>query len=114
MGISCLYGSQVHKPIVEWYVPRWVDIENRLLWVPKLRHGLASVLPCWNYTGEWDLSPEQVKEWAILDTFDALSAWYDCPQRPAAMERACQQAQLRDIHVRLGGNGILVTAQKPS
>ena len=30
------------------------------------------------------LSPEQIQEWAILDTFDALSAYYDRPDEAAS------------------------------
>ena len=100
--------------VVKWYVPRWVDVENRLLRHRRLQELVASVVPCWNYTSLGALTPAQVKEWAVLDTFDALSPRYDLPQRLRDVRRWFEEANLVDIHVRFGGNGILGNARKPS
>lgn len=53
------------------------------------------------------LTPEQIEEWAVLDTFDALATWYDQPQTLERVRSWFQEAGLHDIDVRSGGNGIL-------
>jgi hypothetical protein len=100
------------RRIVEWYVPRWLPIDNLLRRVPKLGRFLVAIVPCWNYTGILPLTPIQIREWAILDTFDALSAWYDSPQTISEVRSWFEEAGLTEIDVRFGGNGILGNARK--
>lgn len=100
--------------LLQWYVPRWVDVENRMLRSRVLREAVASVVPCWNYTGRLELAPTQVKEWAVLDTFDALAAWHDHPRRLRDVRAWCEATQLQRISVRHGGNGIVAVAQRPA
>jgi len=106
------------KPVlfqmVRGYVPAWIDVENRFARVPKLRGLVASVIPCWNYTGTPGLTPQQVKEWAVLDTFDALASWHDQPQTIRAVEGWCHDAGLMEVRVCRGGNGIVATARQPA
>lgn len=99
--------------IVEWYVPRWLPVDNFLQRIPKLGRFLVAIVPCWNYTGILPLTPEQIREWAILDTFDALSARYDSPQTVAGVGAWFEDAGLEDINVRPGGNGILANGRMP-
>jgi hypothetical protein len=61
----------------------------------------------------WPLSREQIKQWAILDTFDALSPQYDKPQACADVLAWFQQAGLSDVQVGRGSNGIIGNATKP-
>jgi SAM-dependent methyltransferase len=98
---------------VEWYVPRWLPLDTRLARVPRLGRFLTAVVPCWNYTGLLPLSPEELRAWAVLDTFDALSPRYDSPQTEEAVRGWCEEAGLVDADVRPGGNGILINARKP-
>jgi SAM-dependent methyltransferase len=93
--------------IVEWYVPRWLPLDTALSRVPPLGAGVASLIPCWNYTGILPLSKDQITNWAILDTFDALSPRYDKPATLGAVRRWFEQAGLTEIEVRPGGNGIV-------
>jgi 2-polyprenyl-3-methyl-5-hydroxy-6-metoxy-1,4-benzoquinol methylase len=99
--------------IIEWYVPKWLPIDTKLASVPWIGHRLVGVVPCWNYTGMWPLSREQIKQWAILDTFDALSPQYDKPQTCADVLAWFQQAGLSDVQVGRGSNGIIGNATKP-
>lgn len=99
--------------IIEWYVPRWFPVDNVLQRIPKFGRFLVAIIPCWNYTGILPLTPEQIKEWAILDTFDALSARYDLPQTVAEIHAWFEEAGLQDINVRHGGNGILANGRMP-
>jgi hypothetical protein len=103
--------------ILEGYVPRYRKLDTRLQkthrrWLRKLGLYLACLIPCWNYEGVFPLTPAALDEWAVLDTFDALSARYDYPQTLEAMRQWFEQAGLTDVDVRLGGNGIVGTARK--
>ncbi len=102
------------RRIVEWYVPRWLPVDTQLARVPKLGRFLTAVVPCWNYTGLFPLSEQQLRDWAVLDTFDALSPRYDLPQTLEAVREWCATAGLADADVRLGGNGIEISARRPA
>lgn len=95
------------RNIVEWYVPRWISIDNFIQRIPVIRHVVPAIIPCWNYTGVPQLTSEQITQWAILDTFDALSPSYDYPQTLSAVRSWFEEAGLAAIDVRYGGNGIL-------
>jgi SAM-dependent methyltransferase len=101
------------RRIVEWYVPRWLPVDTRLARVPKIGRFLTAVVPCWNYTGLIDLNREQLRAWAVLDTFDALSPRYDMPQTIDAVRDWVADAALVDVAVRYGGNGIELTGRRP-
>lgn len=101
------------RKVVEWYVPRWIPVDNLCQRIPVLRSVVPAVVPCWNYTGMLPLTDEQIRQWAILDTFDALSPQYDSPQTIETMREWFEQAGLQEIDVRFGGNGILGNARRP-
>ncbi|HKO61677.1 MAG TPA: class I SAM-dependent methyltransferase [Pyrinomonadaceae bacterium] len=101
------------RRLVEWYVPRWIPIDNALQKVRVLRYAVPAIVPCWNYTGMLPLTPEQIEGWAILDTFDALSPKYDSPQTEATLAAWCEEAGLEHVQIRAAGNGLICTARKP-
>ena len=101
------------RRLVEWYVPRWIPIDNRLQQVRVLRYVVPAIVPCWNYTGMLPLSDEQIRDWAILDTFDALSPAYDSPQTVETLQSWFEEAGLSSIRVRAGGNGVLGNGRMP-
>lgn len=96
--------------LVQWYIPKWLPIDTFLRKIRLLR-GITVFIPCWNYIG-WTLRDEQRLEWAVLDTFDALSARYDKPQTIAQVTSWFEEARLSDIDVRKGGNGIIANATR--
>jgi len=98
---------------VEWYVPRWLPIDTRLARVRRLGRFLTAVVPCWNYTGLLPLSREELRAWAVLDTYDALSPRYDKPQTLETVREWVAAAGLAAADVRPGGNGILINGQRP-
>lgn len=61
----------------------------------KLRHAL----PIANYEGLLPLTPRQLKEWAVLDTFDMLAPAHDHPQSAATLQAWLQAARLAEIEV---------------
>ena len=100
--------------IIEWYVPRWIPIDNWLLQhshecnrFNPLRYAgiIGGLIPCYNYIKHsWaqGLSLDQIKQWAILDTFDALTPVYDQPQEIPVVESWFREANLREIYVGKG------------
>jgi 2-polyprenyl-3-methyl-5-hydroxy-6-metoxy-1,4-benzoquinol methylase len=98
---------------VEWYVPRWLPVDTRLARVPKLGRFLTAVVPCWNYTGLLPLTRDELRAWAVLDTYDALSPRYDFPQTLESVREWCRAAGLVEVEVRPGGNGIVINARRP-
>jgi len=100
------------RRVVEWYVPRWLPVDTKLPRVPKLGRFLTAVVPCWNYTGLLPLDPDELRAWAVLDTFDALTPRYDEPQTLETVRAWTRDAPLEDVDVREGGNGILINARR--
>lgn len=103
----------VLRRVVEWYVPRWLPVDTWCTRRPVLRRLVPAMVPCWNYSGMLPLSHDQIVQWAVLDTFDALSAYHDRPQTLRRVRRMFETERLADVDVRVGGNGILGNATKP-
>lgn len=53
--------------------------------VPLVGKWLRHLLPISNYDGVLPLTPKQVEEWAVLDTFDMLAPRYDSPQSASTL-----------------------------
>jgi len=101
------------RRIVEWYIPRWLPVDNRLRTVPRIGRFLVAVVPCWNPRGLYDLTYDEELAWTVLDTFDALAPRYDYPQSVADVEGWCARAGLVDVDAHKGGNGIEINARRP-
>lgn len=67
--------------------------------VPKIGRRLRYLIPVVNYEGVLPLNREQVRDWAILDTFDMLSPAFDRPQSPETLTRWMQEAGMTDVEV---------------
>jgi hypothetical protein len=106
--------GDVPRRFVEWYVPRWIPVDNLRQRIPVLRALVPAIVPCWNYTGTMPLTEEQIRQWAILDTFDALSPRYDSPQTIETARQWFEEAGLAEINARAGGNGILANGRRPA
>jgi SAM-dependent methyltransferase len=103
--------SVIHQ-ILAWYIPWWIPVDNFFQRIPVARQVVPAIVPCWNYSGMLPVSSEQIKIWAILDTFDALTPEYDSPQSKESVQSWFEAAGLSAIDVREGGNGILGNASK--
>ena len=85
------------------FVSRMVD----LLWplslalgrVPGIGRKLRHLLPVVNYEGLLPLSSPQLKEWAVLDTFDMLAPTHDHPQSVDTVARWFREAGILDADV---------------
>lgn len=59
---------------------------------PSSRRAARGLLPIASYWGELPLSPDQQREWSLLDTHDWLSPAYDLPLTERALEQALSEA----------------------
>ncbi len=92
--------------VLQWYIPKWLPIDTAIKRIPYLGNWLGVLIPCWNYWAT-DLSPEQKVQWAIMDTFDALSPTYDLPVHIEDVQRWFRDAGLEAVDVHPGGNGVV-------
>jgi SAM-dependent methyltransferase len=84
-------------------VTRMVD----LLWplslalgrVPRVGRKLRHALPIANYEGVLPLTMAQLKDWAVLDTFDMLAPAHDHPQSVATLRQWFDAVDLVDVEV---------------
>lgn len=67
-------------------------------------HALTRFLPLVDIEGTLpkDLSPAELREWAILDTFDMFSPEFDNPQRTDAVVSMFERVGAKIVHVETG------------
>jgi len=73
--------------VIERSTPALMRISNVVGAVPAVGSQLRRLVPVANYTGVLPLSDAQLREWAVLDTFDWLGPAFDRPQAPGTMRR---------------------------
>ena len=83
-----------------WPIARYI---NR---IPVIGRKLNRMLMVVDYRGRYDLTDEQLREWAILDTFDLLAPRFDQRQTLATFRKWFHQAAMYDVDVHYGHNGI--------
>lgn len=67
--------------------------------VPVIGKFLKRLVPVADYTGIYPLNQQQLKEWALLDTFDMLAPEYDNPQKVATIQRWFEKAGFKNIEI---------------
>lgn len=99
--------------ILRWYIPLWFPIDTAIKRVPRIGQRIAAHLriPCWNYYGT-GLSYRQCVEWAILDTFDALSATYDQPKTLDEVRAMIASSENASEKTSYGSNGIVANVTR--
>jgi SAM-dependent methyltransferase len=85
--------------IVQKMVPLLLPASLALGRVPRAGRKLRHVIPVVNYEGIFPLSPQQIREWAVLDTFDMLAPAHDRPQSTRTLEGWFAAAALEDVEV---------------
>lgn len=85
--------------LLERHVPRLLRVSQLLGRVPLLGRGLQRIVPVVDYTGIYPLSAQQLKEWALLDTFDMLAPQYDNPQTEVTARRWFEMANMSHIEI---------------
>lgn len=86
-------------------VPVMLPMSQFLAAIPALGIYLKRLIPVANYTGIYPLNAEQLREWALLDTFDMLAPKYDHPApTPKGLRRWLEAAGLADVEVFYAGH----------
>lgn len=86
------------------WVPTLLPVSSMLGRIPFVGKFLKRVVPVANYEGVLPLSETQLREWALLDTFDWLAPEYDQPQTATTARKWLEQAGLRNIEVLNAGH----------
>jgi SAM-dependent methyltransferase len=85
--------------ILELLIPSLLFISRVLDRIPLIGRILKRIVPVANYEGIYSLDSKQLREWALLDTFDWLSPAYDQPQNVETATRWLIAANLQNIEV---------------
>ncbi len=98
--------------LLERSVPGMLRASQTLDRVPVLGRFLSRLVPVANYTGIYPLTDQQLREWALLDTFDRLAPAYDSPQTSATVDAWMKEAGMVDVEVLHAGH-LVVRGVKP-
>lgn len=104
---------EVLYPWVERYVRTLWPLTRWLHHLPYGRN-LNWKLLIADYQGVYPLSPSQLREWAVLDTFDMLAPAYDDPQTPETIRSWFEEAGLQQVELGDGTNGVVGRGTKPA
>ena len=85
--------------IVQRTSPPLLKVSNAVGALPVVGPRLRRLVPVANYAGILPLTPAQIEEWAIVDTYDWLAPKYDRPQTAETLRRWCLEAGLSDVTV---------------
>jgi hypothetical protein len=90
--------SRLFELLQRW-VPTLLAASQALGRVPLVGRALKRIVPVADYTGRFPLTEQQLKDWALLDTFDMLAPTYDNPQTTETVRRWFEQAGLLQVEV---------------
>jgi 2-polyprenyl-3-methyl-5-hydroxy-6-metoxy-1,4-benzoquinol methylase len=85
--------------IIERAAPALLSVSHALGQVPVAGRALRRAVPIADYEGVLPLDERQRLEWAVLDTFDWLSPFYDQPQTADTMRRWAAECGLVDVRM---------------
>jgi SAM-dependent methyltransferase len=88
------------------YVRAMWPLARQIGRIPVVGRKLNWMLLIGSYHGMYDLTDDQMREWAVLDTFDMLAPAYDQPQDLETVRNWFDEAGLVEVEVHLGYNGI--------
>lgn len=93
-----LKAERAHR-IAKAVFPILYPISRALACIPVVGHYLRYLVPVANYQGVYPLTPAQLREWALLDTFDMWAPAYDAPQSKSTICRWFYKAGFADFEV---------------
>jgi SAM-dependent methyltransferase len=85
--------------IVKLMVSCLLPISRAIGRIPKFGRALRCAIPVSNYDGIFPLSNKQLREWALLDTFDMLAPKYDQPQTMSTIHAWFEMAGMENVEV---------------
>jgi SAM-dependent methyltransferase len=80
-------------------VPRLMRVSTPLGRIPKIGRHLQRLVPVADYSTWLPVSATQLREWAVLDTFDWFSPAYDKPQTAGTLARWAREEPLEDVTI---------------
>jgi len=89
--------------LVERAVPALWWLSTALGRAPGIGRKLRYLVPVVNYEGIYPLTQAQLREWAVLDTFDMLAPAHDHPQSASALREWFTAAGLSQVEVHRSG-----------
>lgn len=90
--------------ILEAATPALLGASDLVGRIPHAGRILRRAIPVANYRGVHPLDEQQLREWALLDTFDWLSPAFDNPQSAETVRRWIDEAGLELIAVEKAGH----------
>ncbi len=100
-------------PWVERLAPPLLRVSRMASRIPLIGPVARRAIPVANYEGIHPLNEEQLRDFAILDTFDWLSARYDQPQTAQTIERWLRELDIDDVET-LHPAHLTARGRKPS
>ena len=85
--------------MLQKWIPILLKSSQVLGSVPLIGRLLKRFVPVADYTGVYPLNAEQLKEWALLDTFDMLAPEYDSPQTVNTILQWFEKAGFTNIEI---------------
>lgn len=85
--------------VVEASTNGLLRLSNFVSQVPLVGSRLRYLVPVANYDGVLPLSPPQLREWAILDTFDMLAPAHDHPQSSRTLREWFIEAGMTQVEI---------------
>jgi SAM-dependent methyltransferase len=113
------------RPIVRRVSPErlyhWCECYINSMWglarlldrVPRIGNKINWFLLIPDYSEQYPLPDDILKEWAILDLFDILSPAYDQPQTIETVRKWFQSMNMINVEIQYGFNGIEGRGNKP-
>jgi len=99
----------------EELVDRFLPAHKRMQRARLLHFLLSRISPVLCYYRAYpELSDELQREWALLDTHDALTDWYKHFRTREQIENALKESGLTEISCSYGGIGVEARGQKPA
>jgi len=97
--LTCRMSHSRLLGLVRWMVAILLPVSLAVGRLPRVGRRLRHVIPVANREPDFPLSPDHLKEWAVLDTYDMLAAAYDQPQSAQTLAEWFEQAGLRESEV---------------
>ena len=91
--------QQLLFDLLERIVPGLLVISQFLGRMSVLGRIMKRLVPVADYTGIYPLTQIQLREWALLDTFDMLGPQYDSPQSEGTIRSWMATARFKQIEV---------------
>jgi SAM-dependent methyltransferase len=98
---------------VERGMPALMGLSRAVSRIPAVGRYARRLLPIANYDGLYGLNEQQLREWAVLDTFDMLAPAFDRPQTPRALAQWTQHAGLEGVEIGRFGH-LVARGHKPA